>query len=188
MEGNALQIVENPLAGEVGDLRFEIARGLARLVLLPLENRPAGKKIKELARVWLDCVFNEFGWPENTVEPRVREAFAEMERTRTCFPPPQSLITILKRMLAPEPYIPTHEENMERREADKREAEERQRSRADFMAAKYAPQLESPEVLAARREIGRKKLRELREITQIGHAAKVVRNAKARLAGEVGGR
>lgn len=164
-------------------LTATVAVGLRKLLAANLENKPAldDGAMTRTTGVWVEAVVR--GWespPENIndAEEQIRAAFGELLHVRWEWPPPFSLLRILNR---PQPgYIPTHEENVARREEERREGEERREADAEH-AARYAPQLETPEMLAARLKRARKKWRELREYVQVGHAAAVVRDAKARL-------
>lgn len=171
---------EGAVSEGVRMLRQEILFGLAKLISLNLPGGPAleDENIEFAVLAWVEALEFDKEWDAEADRPRIRKAFAELEG-RTDFSTPAALRTILNR---PQPgYIPTHEENVARREEERREGEERREADAEH-AARYAPQPETPEMLAARLKRGRKKLREMREMVQIRHAAAVVRDAKAKLA------
>lgn len=148
---------QSGIVTEVRGLRFEIGRGLARLVVLGLEGTPALTKIKETAQVWLDGVCEEFGWTPETVEPKVRTAFAELEK-RPEFPTPYSLRNILNRPAEPTRALPTAEEIQARREAEKKAAEEKRAEDAEHRARHaQAPEVETREERVERARAGIKR-------------------------------
>lgn len=77
-------------------LRAEIAKGLARLLVLRLPGFPAEDAIRPMAEVWLAAIQDApVGWCEERDRQRVAQAFVTLTRVCDHWPAPRTLLEYL---------------------------------------------------------------------------------------------